>query len=630
MQIYAGHVTPLSSMAWIPFILLTVDGCFDVKYRLRWILAGTIFVALQIIGGFPQHVYYTGLVVGIYVIGKIIQMSPASLWQRFKVLLSVGVIYLWACVMCAIQLLTTFAAATETARQGKLPFDFAGSYSFPFENILTLFFPKILGDGTYLPYWGRWDMWEMIFYIGISGVVLAFVGFRSSKSKKQCLLFLSLIVVTGLISFGKYTPFYTLLYNYVPGFGSFRVNSRILSETSIFMVALAAFGYDYLLTTSFVSKQRYAVGIFVIAGLFFIVAVMAFSQHLPGLKVLLAFIPSTHQHYLNPHFYSTSSNIHHVAQFASLQILIAAILTFMIGILFWMSAKTRRAIYYIGLLSIAELLFFTVTMRPTFDLRDTQKPRLKEFLVTHPGDERFLKTPLDNWAASLPSSISGGDISGYESFRLRRYDRFIQYAQGDNDQTVYPILPFDRLSPLFALLRCKYFFDNGKIKVLKTTSLPHLLLVHRWQIVQDKEKVLPKLSAKNFDPRSIVYLESSPQFYTAQKPLTSINAASIINTSSDWLDIQASVSQNTILLITDAYAKNWKVFPYGDSSQQKYDVMPADYVLRGIPLSPGNHHFRLQYAPKAFYRGKFISLISLIALLFLITNCLINNFRRTN
>lgn len=627
MQIYAGHVTPLSSMAWIPFILWTVDGCFNVKNRLRWILAGTIFVALQIMGGFPQHVYYTGLVVGIYVIGKIIQMSPATLWQRLKVLLSVGVIYLWACVICAIQLLTTFAAATETARQGKLPFNFAGSYSFPFENILTLFFPKILGDGTYLPYWGRWDMWEMIFYIGITGVILAFIGFRFSiKNEKQCLPFLSLIVITGLISFGKYTPFYILLYNYVPGFGSFRVNSRILFETSVFLVALSAFGYDYLLKTSFVSKQRYATGMFVMAGLFFIAAVMAFSQHLPGLKVLLAFIPSTHQHYLNAHFYTTLSNIHHVAQFASLQILMAAILTFMIGILFWMSAKTRRAIYYLGLLSIAELIFFTATMRPTFDLRDTQKPKLKEFLAAHPGDERFLKIPLDNWAASLPSSISGGDISGYESFRLMRYDRFIQYAQGDDDQTVYPILPFERLSPLFALLRCKYFFDKGKIKLLKTAPLPHLLLVPRWQRLQGQEKVLSKLSETNFNPRSIVYLESSPKFNTTQKTPNTIDTASITHSSSDWLDITASASQNMILLITDAYAKDWKVFPYTDSSQQNYDLMPADYVLRGIPLSPGFHHFRLQYAPSAFYLGRNISLISLILFLFLTTTvCFFRN-----
>lgn len=45
--------------------------------------------------------------------------------------------------------------------------------------------------------------------------------------------------------------------------------------------------------------------------------------------------------------------------------------------------------------------------------------------------------------------------------------------------------------------------------------------------------------------------------------------------------------------------------------QKQYEVMPADYVLMAVPLSSGHHHFRIEYAPRAFTIGKWIPLASL-------------------
>jgi uncharacterized membrane protein YfhO len=136
-------------------------------------------------------------------------------------------------------------------------------------------------------------------------------------------------------------------------------------------------------------------------------------------------------------------------------------------------------------------------------------------------------------------------------------------------------------------------------------------LVNQWKIVSPKEKVLSAISSPQFDPMTHTILESTPAFYPAKTSAKTKPQVTLLGSSSNWLDIKATTNKKCILLVTDTYAKDWKVFPYADSSQQKYDVMPADFIVRGIPLSPGTHHFRLQYAPDAFYRGRIISLAAL-------------------
>ena len=42
-------------------------------------------------------------------------------------------------------------------------------------------------------------------------------------------------------------------------------------------------------------------------------------------------------------------------------------------------------------------------------------------------------------------------------------------------------------------------------------------------------------------------------------------------------------------------------------------MLPADYVLRAIPLEAGDHSIRLEYRSPAFTIGKWVSLLSLIA-----------------
>jgi uncharacterized membrane protein YfhO len=65
------------------------------------------------------------------------------------------------------------------------------------------------------------------------------------------------------------------------------------------------------------------------------------------------------------------------------------------------------------------------------------------------------------------------------------------------------------------------------------------------------------------------------------------------------------------LLITDSYSRGWRALALPGSTQARYEVMPANYCLRAIPLAAGHHLLRLEYSPLGFRVGKVISIAAL-------------------
>jgi uncharacterized membrane protein YfhO len=82
--------------------------------------------------------------------------------------------------------------------------------------------------------------------------------------------------------------------------------------------------------------------------------------------------------------------------------------------------------------------------------------------------------------------------------------------------------------------------------------------------------------------------------------------------STDEIEITADITRPCILLISDTYSTGWHIVPVGDKAVQKYEVIPADYTLRAIPLAPGTHHFILEYLPTAYVAGKWVTCVALI------------------
>ncbi len=64
-HVFAGHLPQLSAMTWSPLIFCSIDALFTTG-RIRWSLLGMLAVAMQAMAGFPQYLFYTAIMAGLY------------------------------------------------------------------------------------------------------------------------------------------------------------------------------------------------------------------------------------------------------------------------------------------------------------------------------------------------------------------------------------------------------------------------------------------------------------------------------------------------------------------------------------------------------------------------------------
>jgi hypothetical protein len=75
------------------------------------------------------------------------------------------------------------------------------------------------------------------------------------------------------------------------------------------------------------------------------------------------------------------------------------------------------------------------------------------------------------------------------------------------------------------------------------------------------------------------------------------------------LNIHVTTNRNGLLLLSEAYYPGWEARVNGIASP----IHRADYLLRGIELTAGEHHVEMVYNPPAFWIGLVVSLVSLAA-----------------
>jgi len=83
--------------------------------------------------------------------------------------------------------------------------------------------------------------------------------------------------------------------------------------------------------------------------------------------------------------------------------------------------------------------------------------------------------------------------------------------------------------------------------------------------------------------------------------------------NSDTLEISADTPAPALLLITDLYSSGWRARALSGSVQSAYAILPADYIIRAIPLTAGHHHLIVEYVPASFRIGLIISALTWLA-----------------
>lgn len=605
LHIYAGHLPNLCTMIWAPLIFLSIDGLFENR-SFGWCLLGMFAIAMQILAGHPQYVFYTAVTAAIYSGFCIIKAT-----QRTRIILSIIGMYAGALTLTAVQVLTGIQAAGESVRTGGVSYAFAAMFSFPPENFLTLLVPILFGDNASLAYWGRCYLWEMSLFLSATGFALAIYGAIYGKQNVRRFS-ITMILILSLLALGAYTPLFLVLYEWIPGFNMFRSTSKFIFYVSLFIILLAGIGMDRMIRSQRIPRRMIIVTM--ISGFFLGITALCLRYSVinnpQGIwQYIMHGVYARRESYLPAENYTDITFVQQAGLFASKGILIAAGTLLLVSILFFLRKFSHRIPYIIALIAIVEIVLFAKTSRPIFHLTLTQSPRMEMFRDKHPGDYRILYLANPNSTMSLRMS----NIWGHDPGVLRRYAEFMTFTQGHNPNNPNQYLQISQFHPLLKMLRCRYVFvhDGNKMRITEVKdTMPRLQLIQDYLIAAERDHIFAIMEDPSFDPGKKVILETLPE----PKPIKSENKATarILNSSTDHLTIEADLTHPAILLITDAYSKGWHAKALPGSIQKKYEVMPANYVLRAIPLAKGYHYFRLEYLPLTFQIGKWISIVSAI------------------
>jgi hypothetical protein len=256
------------------------------------------------------------------------------------------------------------------------------------------------------------------------------------------------------------------------------------------------------------------------------------------------------------------------------------------------------------MLAVAELWWFGRSSLSRFALSEAT-PAARALLPYQPGDGRIL-----NLVGSANFALSTGarDLWGYDPGVMRRYAELMTLTQGRDPNNASQYLSFSRDHPLYAMLRLRSMLVPGKdgITVYEATNgMPHVQLISCCRVITQRDALFAALTNAAFNPREEVLLETTPH----PEPELSNDPGTVrlLDSSTDHLILEAEVKSPCLLLVTDTYAKGWRARGLPGSAQAAYEVMPANYCLRAVPLAAGNHRLRLEYSPLGFRVGRWIS-----------------------
>jgi hypothetical protein len=631
---YPGHESPLAAMSLTPLIFLCVDAIF-YQAAWRWVLLGMLAVGLQCLAGFPQAVYYTALLATLYAAMRIVFYE-----DRLLILRRFFLIYAGGAMLAAVQLLPGLQTAGESVRQGGNNFQFAATCPLPPENLVHFLAPAVLGDGENSPYIGTWYPWEVSIFSGISTLFLAGFGAAlGDKRKRQfatTLAVISLVLALGV----NVKPVFTALYYALPLFSSFRTTARFNWFMTLYVAMLAGIGFDVVVSAQPWKRRPVIIALVGAAALGMLsigFALWARAGVEGDWGQFVRSMSATDAQVLG-HPIITDQLISETGKFAAWQFCHSALtLLCMAGALlslrWW-----RHGAYLLAAVTVVEMVVFANTLFMS-----------KNGLVATPMYQSY----PSNWAAARygdPAALrylhptlefpntamvhDFDDLYGYDPVTLKRYADLMAISQdADPDRTNFvPQFAKLRYLGIMQMLRCHYVFytqpganaDGSPVRVPLIAPLPNpmpeLQLISRYQLTPTRDEVAAALRQNSFNPRQLVLLESKPDPEPVPAtPGASPGWAEITAHSTDWLEIKADLSQPAILLVTDAYSSAWRVRPLDDnSSQAAYNVMPANYALRAIPLAAGRHHFLLEYVPIGYKVGKWISIASLLAWIYLV------------
>ncbi|HLH27015.1 MAG TPA: YfhO family protein [Chloroflexota bacterium] len=636
-RLWAGQVGIVALAAWLPGLLLAADG---LRARPSWRAGGALtgVLALSLLVGAYQSWFLDLLVVGTF-----LAAMPGQLRERLQRLAALAVAGLLSAGLAAPQLLPAAELVRWSVRAGRLDWAFATDASLPPWHLPTLLLPELFGSGagTYWP--GAWWHWhELTAYAGLLPLVLLPLGLLRPREAwvRYCA---ALAGVTLLLALGRYTPVYGWLYDWAPGYASFRDPGRHLIPGSLALALLAGRGADRLLAGR--GYRPVTIALLALVALGALGAVVALRAADNAASAVVPFLTSLGVWQARPETAAASTAelggtvLLLAARACGMAVLAAAVA--LIGVVLARRGPPARR---------ATLLLMAVYV----DLSAFGWRYLHEPLPLAPGvpfaspEAQFATLLGAENVARLQQSVGLARVAvlgregaiaanagyllgipmamGLDPLLPRRYAELVARIDGQPVEAFEQLVLYldDQLSPLWPLLSAPYRLvpstgagtDRAGAYNLQGEDntfsvLPRIQAMSDVQLAAAADDSLAALGT--FDPARTVVLEAPASALAAAGPAASTDFVAfgggtqilaLRQYAPGDLTVGVNLPGRAAVVVLEAWHPGWRATVDGQDTA----VYPADHAFMGVLVPPGRHEVRLRFQPLSFTIGVVLGL----------------------
>ena len=627
--INAGHIQKIETIGWFPWVFLFLEKSLRSGRLFHYAMTACL-LGIQFFNMHWQISFYSCLAVGAYWISHVAwrfheeRGGYAGEFRKDTLLASVMVLLFFTTI--AMSFAPLFSWSEQSERGGGMTREEGMSWSMPPEEILTWVVPGLVGisrqeagdvpEAGQVYYWGRMRFTQTSDYLGLLPWLLLPLPLIFRRDRYTW-FFTALMAASLMMALGKYTFVYRFLFDYIPGFATFRVPKMILFLFAFGAAVLMGRGVDILADTSTDRKRlekwlfgcacfAAALGLFRIFLSFGDQMVLSLADGVINLATRYQSEPSIIMERYGNMLRETG---------VALGIMCAYLAVFTAWFRKWLPTRYLFPIVtFILLLDLWRVndRFFVLTTPPKADSSAAANDIVR-FL--EPRIDHYRMQPINAENAHYYSDYGFPNISAYVTVSEKRYREFLERFSLVSGMPDIMNLKYLVMSPsdyevqkgaLSGKYTPAFISSTGSVLLENRTVLPKAWLVPSVALVRDAGERLAIMSASpRFKPAMVGLVESPPPLPMApygQVPAT--GSAIVRQYEPNRIGVMTTATRNSLLILGEKYYRWWNAYVDG----KRTEIHPVNHILRGVYLTPGTHTVEFVFDPLPFKIGKWLTL----------------------
>ena len=654
LSIEAGHSSKILVASSIPPLLASIV----ITYRGKWLVGGiltSLFLALAIMLGHPQIVYFSMFFIFIicigYLVDAILNKKLPVFFKRSAMLLGFAILGI---LPNTARLWSTYEYTKETTRGGKseltkdvkqstgLDLDYAMTYSYGKAESINVLIPGFAGSGatldensaTYLSlkekgvskkqaldylkgiplFYGEPPINTGPSYMGAAIIFLFLLMLFIYKNRFKWVLF-SVVILSLMLAWGRHFLIINeFLFDHFPFFDKFRTPSMWISMGIIAMVWGAMITLRELFEEKFDAKK-------IKKSLFYVGGILG------GWVLFVYLFKSSITEFTGPYDAELEKNGIDINILTEdrISMLSADILRtlIIIGLTFafvWMMVfkkikNTTLAYFMAAIIIIGDLWLVDKRFLNSNDF--TKAKSFEKSIIASAANQQILKDKTLNYRVFNTTVSSFNDnftsnfhqsVGGYSAVKLIRYQDLIenQLAKGS--------------MPVFNMLNTKYFITGNpgqEIAQQNPAALGSVWFVKEISWAKNADDEMNQLTNFNPSKTAVVDERFKNYFKDFDFSLDSLGTISLTSFHPDKMIYSSNADKNNFAVFSEIWYKgneDWVASIDGKETE----FIRVNYLLRGLKIPKGKHEIIFNFHPKSHYTGSYVSLASSILIILLV------------